>query len=436
MKENTEEWGIIGGGILGMTLALKLAQHGKKVSLFEASEKVGGLTTPWQLGNIQWDKFYHVILNSDKHLINLLRELNIENKIEWVETKTGFYTDGQLFSMSNSMEFLKFPPLSLFSKLRLAFTIFYASKIKNWKRLESVYVEDWLKKLSGAKTFDKIWLPLLKSKLGENYKETSAAFIWATIQRMYSARRSGLKKEMFGYMPEGYTRILKTFEEKLLNDKIAIHTNYSVKSIKKDNTKIEGEFTNGEKKYFDKIILTIPSAVASKICCGLSNEEKNKLNNIKYLGVVCPSIILSKPLSNFYVTNITDSGLYFTGVIEMSALVDKKYFEGKSLVYLPKYVTPNDDIFNLTDEEIKSKFLQSLFRIYPKIKGEEILDFKVAKAKYVFALSTLNYSKKLSSITTSIPGIYILNSSHIVNGTLNVNETIQLANNFMTDFVK
>jgi hypothetical protein len=42
-------------------------------------------------------------------------------------------------------------------------------------------------------------------------------------------------------------------------------------------------------------------------------------------------------------------------------------------------------------------------------------------------LSTLNYSKNLPKVKTSIPGVYILNSAHITNGTLNVNETIQLA---------
>ena len=31
-------------------------------------------------------------------------------------------------------------------------------------------------------------------------------------------------------------------------------------------------------------------------------------------------------------------------------------------------------------------------------------------------------------VRTSMPGLYLVNSSQIVNGTLNVNETVQLAN--------
>ena len=38
--------------------------------------------------------------------------------------------------------------------------------------------------------------------------EVAASFIWATIQRLYAARRSGLKKEMFGYVPGGYAHVL------------------------------------------------------------------------------------------------------------------------------------------------------------------------------------------------------------------------------------
>src|SRR2546430_3736262 len=51
------------------------------------------------------------------YLRTLLTELGLEKEMAWVETRTGFYTDGTLYSMSNTLEFLRFPPLSLFSKI-------------------------------------------------------------------------------------------------------------------------------------------------------------------------------------------------------------------------------------------------------------------------------------------------------------------------------
>jgi|SRR5690554_1387045 len=436
MIEKKETWGIAGGGILGMSLAHQLAKSGYKVILYEAANDLGGLAASWQLNNIIWDKFYHVILLSDTNTRELLKELNLEKEINWVETKTGFYTEGKLYSMSNTLEFLKFPPLGLIDKMRLGATIFFASKIKNWKKLEQVSVESWLQKWSGKNTFNKIWLPLLKAKLGDNYKNASAAFIWATIQRMYSARKEGLKKEMFGYVTGGgYSRILKEFYSVLVKDGVEIKTGYAVNKVYKSDAQIKFEFSNGSIETVDKVILTMPSPIVLNICPDLSTEEKEKLKNIKYLGVVCASLLLKKPLDKYYVTNITDSFAPFTGVIEMSALVDKKEFNGENLVYLPKYVSPDDPIFNKTDEEIKEEFFCALMKMYPHINENDLIYFKVARAKNVFALSTLNYSQNLPDIKTSVPGLYILNSAHIVNGTLNVNETLGLVKNKLREII-
>ena len=82
-----QSWGIVGGGILGMTLALRLAQQGQKVTLYESAPELGGLASAWQLGDILWDRHYHVTLLSDSHLRSLLSELNLEQEIKWVETK-------------------------------------------------------------------------------------------------------------------------------------------------------------------------------------------------------------------------------------------------------------------------------------------------------------------------------------------------------------
>jgi protoporphyrinogen oxidase len=434
MKE--EKWGIIGGGIMGMTLAHRLAQQGKKVTIFEAAPGLGGLASSWKINNIVWDKFYHVILLSDTHTRGILKEIGLDNNIEWVETKTGFYTDGKLYSMSNTIEFLSFPPINLIDKFRLGLTIFIASKLKNWKRLERIPVETWLKRWSGKNTFNKIWLPLLRAKLGESYKQTSSAFIWATIQRMYAARRSGLKKEMFGYVRGGYLEILKAFEAKLASEGIDIMTNHQATEISQHaGSKLIVRFKNGYEEQFDKIICTLPSGVSVQICKGLSEKEILKLKKIEYLGVICASVILDKPISPYYVTNITDTWVPFTGVIEMTSLVDKKNFGGDTLIYLPKYIKSDDLLFGASDKEIEELFLTALKKMYSFIKPENIKYVGIARARNVFALSTLNYSKNLPNINSSINGVYIINSAHITNGTLNVNETIQIAESKLKEIV-
>jgi len=421
---------------MGMTIAHRLAQQGHKVTIFEAAPTLGGLASAWKLNNFVWDKFYHVILLSDLRTRNILKELDLEDQIEWVETKTGFYTDGKLYSMSNTIEFLSFPPLNLIDKFRLGVTIFVASKLKNWKRLEKIPVSTWLKRWSGENTFNKIWLPLLRAKLGDNYKQTSAAFIWSTIQRMYAARKSGLKKEMFGYVKGGYAQILESFNNKLISDGVEIKTNHqAVEILTGTGSKPKAVFANGYETSFDNIIVTLPSGIAAGICKGISVEETAKLKQIEYLGVICASVVLDVPISPYYVTNITDTWVPFTGIIEMTALVDKQKFGGATLVYLPKYLDPTDPLFNASNEEIEKNFVEALKKMYPFISDDHIKFVGIARAKNVFALSTLNYSQHLPSIKTSISGVYILNTAHITNGTLNVNETIQLAENKLSEIL-
>lgn len=435
MRREKKEWAIIGGGMLGMTLALRLSQQGHKVTIYESAEKVGGLTSSWQMNGIVWDKFYHVILMSDLNTRKILKEIGLENDLRWVETKTGFYSGGKLYSMSNIIEFFKFPPINLIDKFRLGLTIFFASKIKNWQRLENILVADWLIRWSGKRVFEKIWLPLLKAKLGENYKITSAAFIWTTIQRMYAARNSGLKKEMFGYVTGGYKKINQRFAEHLLKSGVNIQYNTKVVSLKKS---ISGQLevtTQTGIQNFDKVISTLPSLSSVAIAGELMNNEKQKHRDIKYLGVICPSILLKKSISPYYVTNITDTWPPFTGIIEMTALIDKNETDEKHLVYLPKYVNPDDSLFDKNDADLRKIFLDALFKMYPEITNDDILFWGVSKARAVFALPTINYSKKLPGITTSIANYYIINSAQIINGTLNVNETIQVAENKLCEIL-
>lgn len=423
-----EHWGIVGGGFLGMTLAHRLAQHGKMVTLFEGANYLGGLASAWDLGDVVWDRHYHVTLLSDTYLRSLLAELELEKDMEWVETKTGFYTDGKMYSMSNTLEFLRFPPLGLLDKLRLGATIFYASRVKNWQKLEKIPVTDWLRRWSGSHTFEKIWLPLLRAKLGENYKKTSAAFIWACIARMYAARRTGLKKEMFGYVPGGYARVLERFAKVLFNERVDIKLGQVATKVKPaSNDRVCVELSNGQQEIFDQVVLTTAAPLAARLCPWLSKDEQDRLKGIQYQGIICASLLLKRPLANFYVTNITDTWVPFTAVIEMSALVDRKHFGGNALVYLPKYVTPDDPALSLSDGEIERKFIEALMRMYPHFQRRDLVCFRVSRVKYVLALSTLNYSERLPPMTTSIPGIHIINSAHICNGTLNVNETVQLA---------
>lgn len=419
-----------------MTLAYRMAQAGKQVTLIEAAPKLGGLASTWKLNEVEWERYYHVILLSDSRLRNLLKEIGLSDELRWVETKTGFFTDGKLYSMSNTAEFLGFPPLTLIEKLRLGGTIFYASKIRNWKRLEKISVATWLKRWSGKGTFKKIWEPLLKAKLGESYERTAASFIWAHISRMYKARRTGLKKEMFGYVRGGYQTVIQRLTERLEELGVEIKTACPTQSIVRGDDGIITVSSDAGDQQFDRVVMTTPNSVVHRICPQLSTDETQRLQNTEYLGICCASMLLKNPISPYYVTNITDTWVPMTAVIELTNIVETSETGGKSLVYLPKYVPADHELFNRSDESIQEDFVSALEKMYPEFSRDDIEAFRISRTRSVMAIPTLEYSKSLPPMKTSVPGLFLVNSAFIVKGNLNVNETITIAEDALAGVLK
>ena len=413
--------------MLGMTLALRLAQSGQKVTLKEAAPGLGGMAEAWKLGEVTWDRHYHVILLSDRHLIAFLDELGLASELRWTDPASGFFAGERLYPLTSAIDYLRFPEIGFVDKLRLAASIAYASRIRDGLALERVPVSDWLIRLSGRRNFEKIWRPLLRSKLGENYKLASAAFIWAIIRRLYAARRSGLSAEKFGYLPGGYDRILDAFRQHLVDAGVRIEVSSPVSRVARESDGL-CVVSDGAAEVFDRVVVTVASPLATKMCDGLAEDEASRHASIRYQGIVCASALLKRRLGSYYLTYITDETLPFTTVIEMTTLIDPEQVGGHTLVYLPKYATADDPVFALSDEQIRDRFLAGLRRMYPDFVTDDVIAFRVSRLPHVLAIPTIDYSSRLPPTSTAIAGLHIVNAAHIVNGTLNVNETVALAN--------
>jgi protoporphyrinogen oxidase len=419
--------------MLGLGLALRLTAQGHRVTVLEASHMLGGLASADQIGGVTWDRFYHVTLLSDTYLRDLLQEIGLADQVHWRTTRTGFFTGGRLVSMSSAWDFLRFPPLGLLSKARLAWTILSASRMTDPTPLEQITAVEWLTRLSGRRTVERIWLPLLRSKLGQHAQDASAAFIWAIIARLYAARRSGLKREMFGYVEGGYAAVLDRLRAAVLSRGVEILCDHPAASVRADargaDVQVGGTGpTAGRTLRFDAVVLTVPCGRVASLCPQLTDAERQRLQGVVYQGVICPSLLLRRGLADYYVTNITDSGVPFTGVIEMTALVDRAAFGGQALVYLPRYVAQNDPTWQRTDADLVSETIAVLGRMYPDFRPTDVIASRVARAREVQAISTLDYSRRqLPALQTSLEHVYVVNSAQIAYGTLNVNETLALA---------
>jgi protoporphyrinogen oxidase len=421
--------GIIGGGMMGLATAHYLNKKGHHVTILEKEKDIGGLSRSTEiLPGIQWDRFYHVILSTDTELLNFIDEIGLSLDVQFRETKTGFYTNGQLYSMSSTLEFLKFKPLSFLDKFRLGLGILYSTKINNWKRLEKVPVKTWLIRVFGRRNYEKMWDPLLRSKLGAAKDRASAAFIWAIIKRYYGTRQSSSKKEMMGCVRGGYYSILDRVREHLYFNGTRILTDYTVKNIEyRNGDKITIHSPKGSSLDFDSVVATTPNPELNRLLPKLSGGFKSQLEAVRYLGVICLTLVLKRSLTPFYVTNLTDPGLPFTGLIEATNVIPPEILDSNTLIYLPKYVTPDDPFNEKSDQDVIKVFLKALKGMFPDLSDEDIIAYAVHRAPHVQPLQEIGYSEKIPPMKMPLKNVYIANTTMILNSTLNNNEVIKLA---------
>ncbi len=426
--------GIIGGGLMGMALARRYASDGHEVTVVEYANQPGGLATWSDFGGFTWDRFYHVILPSDQQLIGFLKDVGMADELEWNRTYTGFYVDEKLHSISSNVEFLKFPLLSFFSKIRLGFTMLYASRINSWKPLEQITCEQWLRKVSGNENVEKLWKPLLLAKLGPSYSRVSAVFIWSYIKRMFSARDKSASAEHLGHVRGGYESIFKKIEQQIKHSGGDVLLNETVMRVSANDEGVTVH-TPQASHLFDQVVCTSPTNVLENIVDESLLSVGHSTGSVEYLGVVCVVLVTKKPITRFYVVNIADETIPFTGVIGMSNVINTKNTAGNHLTYLPRYLLSTDPEIEKPDSHFQETFLAGIKRMFPDFKESDIISVHVHRAVKVQPLQVLDYSSMVPSVETSDPRLHVLNTSQFVNATLNNNEVIGAVNRFYDDVV-
>ena len=84
---------IVGAGILGTVLSLRLAEAGAQVTLLDRSPTAGGLAAAMDFCGHRVDRFYHVIVPSDQRMIALAEDLGMADDLRFNPVGVGFFVD-------------------------------------------------------------------------------------------------------------------------------------------------------------------------------------------------------------------------------------------------------------------------------------------------------------------------------------------------------
>lgn len=405
---------IIGGGIMGVTLAYYLTQQGMSIDLYEASATLGGLAGPLRLADgTAVDRFYHAILASDSHLVALCRALGIADQLRFRPTKMGFYYNQTIYPMNGIGDFLRFPPLNWLDRLRLGLTILAAQRVRDWQTLEQISIEAWLTRWNGSNAYHHLWRPLLRAKFDGGFAEVPATWIWSRLVRMKSTRSGARQQEAAGHLIGGYQTLLQAMaaEVRAGGGRILLQT--PVDQIVVEEGQARGIQVKGQFMPYDGVVGAVQAPLFSRLLPQADPAYRHTLTDQHYLGIICPLLVLDRPLTGYWTLNITDESIPFTGIIETTAYIDPHYVGGHHLVYLPKYTAPGSEWQSKGDDEIRTLWLHYLRRIFPAFDEATVQEFQVHRERYVEPLHGLNELHKIPSIKAPIDRLYFVTTAQI-----------------------
>ena len=400
---------VVGGGILGLTAAYRLAQAGVSVSVYERSSDLGGLVGAFDFDGHRADRFYHIILPTDDRVRALAEELGLGEKFRFRPTGVGFYDDGRLFSMNSLREFLTFPLLPFHDRLRLGAFVARCQMRSSYDDLDDVSLEHWLRRMCGRRAWERMWRPLLDSKFDGRFDDLPATYMWARTQRM-SKTRDAAGREVMGWLEGGYETLIAALAARIRELGGEIHPATPVDRIVGGESGATGLVVDGRLRPFDHVLCTLMPLQARQL---LAPELAARApeDHCRYLGVVCVLVRTSRSVSPYYTLNITDRRVPLTTVVETTHVVDPEY-AGGSLLYVSKYVNPSSDVFARTEDEVCAEYLGHLRTIFPGLRDDEILATSVQRARAVEPVHVVGGAKLLPDMF-AIPGLSLASTVHV-----------------------
>ena len=394
--------GIIGAGATGLAAAHRLSGN-HDVIVFEKGS-LGGLAGATPLGDTFIDKFYHHIFTNDKYILNSIDEFSLGDKMIWKPAKNSLYIDSKLYPFTNPIDLILFPRISLSGRLRMGFTVLGAKRIRDFSDMETISAKDWIIKKTGQSVYTALWEPLLYSKFDNDADNVSGVWIWNKF-KLRGSTRQGVNKEYLGYLQGGFIRLYEKMAENL-----AIASETALKIERKGDKLLLT--TDSRSELFDKIIYTGAAEKLSDIC-GFQEIYKKRIQAQKHKANICLTLLMRKPVSDYYWITVAEKDAPFVLMIEHTNLFDDPAYRGSKVIYLSRYLDASNPLFQESEGRIRELFLDYLKKMFPAFDEREIIDSYIYREAHAQPVVYQRHSERILPFETPVSGLYLANMGQI-----------------------
>ncbi len=410
--------GIIGGGYAGLTAAYELQKRGYAVTVLEKYGQWGGQAATLPLLDTRIEYFYHHLFASDSHILGLMDELGIGDQLRWIESKVGWFSDGEIYDLVTPMDLIRFKPVSLINRIKLGLMYLYLPRVEDWKRYEAVTARDWIMRYMGRQIYEKFWGPLLRGKFGEMADQVSMTWLWGKIKVRGTSRQGASAKEKLAYPLGSFEIITQALVDRLQAGGADLRLNHEVLELTTapdDPCRVAGIVTKKETLPFDVVIATVPGYNLLEIGPPplTDSDYADLLRSVRYQAALVLLMVSKQSLSRIYWMNIGDRTMPFVGVIEHTNYVPPSEYQGRHLIYVSNYLERDDPRYNLRGSELFELYAPHLKKINPAFEKEWIEKKIVLRADAGQPVITRNYSERIPGHRTPLEGLYLANTLQI-----------------------
>ena len=393
---------IVGAGALGLVAALRLAQRGHAVSVFEAAPRVGGLATSFFPSDDSdpLECFYHHLFKTDHAIVALFFELGLASRLIWKRPATSLLYDGALERVDGAASLMRFHRLSVADRLRLGAALAILKLAPSAAPFEDRSAISWLEAVAGDPAARIVFRPLFASKFGSYAEEISLAWLWARVHD---------RTTWLGYPLGGFNALYDALARGIRALGGEVITEAPVQSIRSSAVGLQVTAAHSDTQVFDRALATIPLRRLGGIAPELPQNFIEKHESRSFLGARCLVVALDRQLTNAYWIAVSDASYPFLVAVEHTNFIDVSRYGGAHVVYFGSY---RPEFPSRSAAELLDEFGPHIRTLNPAFERSWIRDAWLFEAHDAQPIVTPGYAKQIPPHRTPLRGLYIANLHH------------------------
>jgi protoporphyrinogen oxidase len=439
---------VIGAGVAGLTAAHRLSEIGHACDVYERWPGLGGQAATIDAGGgVRIERYYHHLFMTDRHIQALYRELGLPDELEWRPSSVAMFSDGHTHPFTTPLDLLRYPPLSLGSRLRMGAAVLLLQRRHQVEPFELITARAWIQRYMGREVWDKVWGPLLRAKFGERADAIAMAWLWSKLTLRRELKGSDARQELLGYPKTSFETIFVALERAIERAGGRVLIDRPVARVERGadgflvHPGAPGSFRRGydprayeavgDPVRYDAVVATVPSEVFmqmldERLVARMRADYKRRVRASEYHTALCLVLELERTMTRYYWTNVIDPGLPFCGLVEHTNFVEPERYGGRRFAYVANYLASDDELLELSPDELLTAYEPGLRRLNPGFSRGWVRERWLFREPHAQPIVTIGYRDRMPGLDTGIPGLVLANTTQIYPEDRGTNYSVRL----------